>query len=226
MRDLPWLIRASGPGPLRGCRSRTERAARDLAAAAAHVGSPLVLHEAVDIAFCFEARHLPAGTVDLRQGDALGHVLAHPESLLVTAGGHYIGTPVQWDARWRENPGLSHALLVSSAMSGAYYGCTLRAGGEELRFRDAVAEEVIGIAAALVFEDGTELVVHATTHGYRRTTAGGPRRARHVADLLRGAPGVPTEVTSDFLTADELQAEIREAGLLPPQSFRLAGRGT
>ncbi len=73
MTDLPWLIRAEGPGPDRRRTERTEQAALDLAAVARRIDGHLVLHDAVDIGFAFEKRLLPPGTVDLRGGDAVGH---------------------------------------------------------------------------------------------------------------------------------------------------------
>src|SRR3546814_20306062 len=76
MSQTPWLIRAEGPGPERRRAERTSRAALDLAAVVEQTGGHLVLHQAVDISFAFEAHHLPRGTVDLRSGDPLGAALA------------------------------------------------------------------------------------------------------------------------------------------------------
>jgi hypothetical protein len=58
MSDLPWLVRAEGPGPDQRRAERTEQAALDLAAVARRVDGHLVLHEPVDIGFAFEARHM------------------------------------------------------------------------------------------------------------------------------------------------------------------------
>lgn len=223
MTNLPWLVEASGPGPALARAERTEQGARDLAAVDREVDGYLVLHEALDIAFGFEAHQLPPRVVDLRHGDALGHALADDAAVLVTAGGFFIGTPIKRDPRW---PGFlalgrAHAVLGSSALSGEYYGCTLYGDGVR-RFRDGVAEEAVGVAARLVFGDAI-VVVERTTLGYR-TAGPEPIRRRDVSSLLRDLPGLPVEVTSDLLDHDELVAVLAEAGKLPPRSVTVNGR--
>src|SRR3546814_13770489 len=99
MSQTPWLIRAEGPGPERRRAERTSRAALDLAAVVGQTGGHLVLHQAVDISFAFEAHHLPRGTVDLRSGDPLAAALPDPAAVLVSAAGIYIATPTARDPR-------------------------------------------------------------------------------------------------------------------------------
>jgi hypothetical protein len=225
MTDLPWLVRAEGPGPERRQAERTEQAALDLAAVARRVEGHLVLHEAVDIAFAFEAHQLPPGSVDLRHGDALGHALADGSAVLVTAGGIWIGTPIERDPRWArlQELGPPHVVLGSSGLSGAYLGCTLHAD-EVRRFHGGVAERVVGVAARLVFEDGTVVVVERTTIGYRTSGADPVRRSRDLVSILTGVPGLPLRVTSELLDHDELLAVLAEAGKRPPRTLTVNGR--
>src|SRR3546814_17219083 len=68
MSQTPWLIRAEGPGPERRRAERTSRAALDLAAVVEQTGGHLVLHQAVDISFAFEAHHLPRRSEERRVG--------------------------------------------------------------------------------------------------------------------------------------------------------------
>lgn len=225
MRDLPWLIRAEGPEPERRRAERTDRAALDLAAVAHRIDGYLVLHEAVDISFAFEPHHLPPGTVDLRDGDPLGLVLADPGATVVTGVGIYIGTPIAADPRWArlDDLGRTRVLLVSSALSGAYLVCEVD-GPFAGRYLDGVAEQVVGVAARLEYEDGSELVIEGTTIGYRSVVDGQPRNSPSLASIITSVPGIPARVTSELFDVDELAAVLAEANRLPPVSLTLNGR--
>ena len=124
MRKLPWLVYADDASLARSATVRTERAATDLAAIAAAIDGYLVLEDAVDIAFNLEARHLPPGTLDLRDGDPLALALVDVRAVVVSAGGIMIGTPIERDPRWAElgRLGRTRVLLGSSALSGVYFG--------------------------------------------------------------------------------------------------------
>src|SRR3546814_294924 len=171
MSQTPWLIRAEGPGPERRRAEPTSRASLDLAADFETTGVHLVLHQAVDISFALEAHHLPRGTVDMRSGDPLGAALADPDAVLVSGAGIYIGTPIARDPRWTqlEAAGRSRVLLVTSGLSGEYFGCQLE-GSAAARFLDGVREEHVGIAARLTYPDGTVIEVERTTIGDRKST--------------------------------------------------------
>jgi len=226
INDLPWLVVATGPGPARRRAERTERAALDLAAVAERIDGYLVLHEAVDISFAFEARHMPLGTVDLRQeGDAVGLALSDPDAAVVTGAGMYIGTPIAKDPRWGQvaELGRSRALLVTSALSGAYFGCYIH-GPHEGRFRDGIAEQFVGLAARLEYEDGSALNIERTTLGYVSSGFGRPRNSQSLASIIESVPDTPTRVISDLLGEDELVAVLAEAHRLPPASLTLNGR--
>lgn len=225
MRDLPWLIRADGPEPERRRAERTERAALDLAAAAARIDGYLVLHEAVDISFAFEHHHLPPGTVDLRDGDPLGLVLDDPAAAVVTGVGPYIGTPIAADPRWAGLDDLvrTRVLLVTSALSGTYMGCQVH-GPFAGKYLDGIAEQVVGVAARLVYQDGRVLVIERTTIGYRSEGFDHPVNSPSLASIVRSVPGIPAQVTSELLDADELAAVLAEADRLPPASLTLNGR--
>lgn len=225
MKKLPWLVYAEGPESERRDAERTERAALDLAAVAEHIDGYLVLHEAVDIGFAFERRHLPPGAVDLRHGDPLGLVLADPAATVVSGAGIYIGTPIASDPRWAglDDLGRTRVLLVTSALSGAYFGCHVY-GPFAGRYLDGIAEQVVGLAARLVYEDGSVLVIERTTIGYRSSGVGEPRNSPSIASIIRSVPGIPAQVTSELLEVDELAAVLAEAERLPPASLTLNGR--
>ena len=224
MADLPWLVPAFGAGPERNRARRTLRAARDLAAVAQNVDGYLVLHEAVDISFGFQQHHLPPGTVDLRGGDPLGLALADPAAVVVTGAGIYIGTPIARDLRWRELEALnrSRVLLVASALSGDYLGSQVH-GPFAGRYLDGVAEEAVGLAARLTYEDGSELVIERTTIGYRSTGADDRRHSPSMVTIISSVPGIPCEVTSELFDVEELAATLAEAGRLPPLTLTLNG---
>ncbi len=124
MRKLPWLVYADDTTLARSAAVRTEQAAAALAIIAEAIDGYLVLEDAVDIAFSLEARHLPPGTIDLRNGDPLALALADARAVVVSAGGIMIGTPVERDPRWAElgRLGRARVLLGSSALSGTYVG--------------------------------------------------------------------------------------------------------
>ncbi len=225
MTDLPWLIRGSGPEYERRQIQRTGRAALDLAAAAQRIAGYLVLHRAVDISFAFEAQHLPPGTVDLRAGDPLGLAVEDPAATIVTGAGIWIGTPIAHDVRWKEleAQGRSRVLLITSALSGTYFGCQVH-GLFAGRYLDGVAEQVVGIAARLVYGDGSVLVIERTTIGYRSSGVGEPRNSPDLASIIRSVPRIPEKVTSELLDAGELTAALAEAERLPPASLTINGR--
>jgi hypothetical protein len=113
MANLPWLVHAAGAGPDRMRAARTEAASRDLFELADRIrgdGLHLIIEGAVDIAFAFRSRHLPPGTVDARDRDALGIAVADPSGLLVTADGLYIGLRAARDPRWAVLAGLPGAV--------------------------------------------------------------------------------------------------------------------
>ena len=225
MRDLPWLIRAEGPEPERRRAERTERAALDLTAVAQRIDGYLVLHEAVDISFAFDRHHLPPRAIDLRDGDPLGLVLDDPAAVVVTGVGPYIGTPIAADPRWDglDDLGRTRVLLVASGLSGTYLGCRVH-GPFAARYLDGIAEQVVGVAARLVYEDGRVVVVERTTIGHRSVSDDHPVTSPNLASIIRSVPGIPTQVTSELLDADELAAVLAEADRLPPESLTLNGR--
>lgn len=226
MRDLPWLIRAKGPEADRRRAERTERAARDLAAVAARIDGYLVLHEAVDFSFGFEHHHLPPGTVDLREGDPLGLVLDDPAAVVVTGVGIFIGTPIAHDPRWAQLVDLDRprVLLATSGLSGTYFGCQVEGGTFTGKYRDGIDEQVVGVAARLVYEDGRVLVVEQTTIGYRTEGFERPLNSPSLATIVESVPAIPTQVTSELLDADELAVVLAEANRLPPETLTLNGR--
>ena len=129
MQRLDWLAySADEEGLATRVRRRTRDASEHLHLLAEHIsghGLHLVLDEATDIQFSFEPRHLPPWTVDRRfEGDALATAIADPHSVLVTGGGPFLGQPAARDARWDRlaELGRSRATLVSSPLSGRYYG--------------------------------------------------------------------------------------------------------
>lgn len=225
MSDLPWLVRADGPEPERRLIERTQRASLDLGAVAQSIDGYLVLHDAVDIAFALADRHLPRGTLDLRGGDPLGHALGDARAVVVTAGGSWIGMPIERDGRWAllADLGWPRVVLGSGGLSGAYLGCTLY-DPDPRRFLDGVAEQVVGVAARVVYDDGSVLVVERTTIGFRSRGVGPERRSPRMATLVQAVPGIPTRVTSELLDADELATLLADAGRLPPTSLTLNGR--
>ena len=128
MKKLPWLVYSSDDNALRQREEdRTRLASDDLHRYADFVrprGLRLLLHESVDIAFNLQHWQLPADVVDARGQDAVGLALADVATVLVSGGGIFIGSPVQYDPRWRAltRPPRSHAELGSSALSGRYLG--------------------------------------------------------------------------------------------------------
>ncbi|MGK2947358.1 MAG: hypothetical protein ACSLFP_02195 [Acidimicrobiales bacterium] len=225
MPDLPWLVPAAGPEPERRRAERTDRAALDLAAVVAQRGGHLVLHEAVDVSFAFAPHHLPPGTVDLREGDALGAGLADPDAIVVSGAGIFIGTPVAVDPRWAQldELGRHRLLLISSALSGAYFGGQVY-GPRPGRFLDGVAEQVVGLAARLTYADGSVLTIERTTVGYRSSGPEGGRLSPSLVSLVAAVGGVPEQVTSELLDVDELLAVLADAGRLPPETLTLNGQ--
>ncbi len=129
MRRLDWLVYSSDDGELaRRDRRRTLAASEHLHLLAERIGGHglhLVLDEATDVQFSFEPRHLPPWTIDRRfDGDALATAIADPRSVLVTGGGPWLGQPAAHDPRWQRlaDLGRSRATLVTSPLSGRYYG--------------------------------------------------------------------------------------------------------
>ncbi len=85
-------------------------------------------------------------------------------------------------------------------------------------------EQVVGLAARLVYDDGSTLVIERTTICYRSTGIGGPCNSPRLASLISSVARVPLAVTSELLDVDELAAVLAEAERLPPASFTLNGR--
>jgi hypothetical protein len=133
MQQLDWLVYSSDDEALRrSAQTRTRKASDDLFAFADRIrphGLHLVIEDAVDIAFELEDRHLPPRTVDARGLEALDIAAEDPTSVLITAGGIFIGLPIGHDPRWKhlETIGRSRCTLGSSALSGRYLG--LAVGG-------------------------------------------------------------------------------------------------
>jgi hypothetical protein len=131
MQRLDWLVYSSDDEALRrSAQKRTRQASDDLLAFADRIrphGLHLVIEDAVDIAFELEDRHLPPGTVDGRGLDALALAVDDPTSVLITAGGIFIGLPIGHDPRWKhlDTIGRSRGTLGSSALSGAYLGLSV-----------------------------------------------------------------------------------------------------
>lgn len=123
-----WLIPSSDEEATARRRStRTVQASEHLHLLAERIaghGLHLVLEDHVDMAFDLGDRHLPPGTDDRRSNDALGAALSDPSAVIVTGGGHFFGLPIRSDRRWSTlaELGRSRATLISSALSGSYYG--------------------------------------------------------------------------------------------------------
>ena len=84
----PGSSTRDGPEAARREAERTERAPSTWRPIAERLDGYLVLHDAVDIALRFEARHLPAGAVDARDGDPLGLAVADPAAVGRQRGRH------------------------------------------------------------------------------------------------------------------------------------------
>jgi hypothetical protein len=228
MANLPWLVQAAGAGPDRMREARTEAASRDLSELAGRIrgdGLHLIIEGAVDIAFAFRTRHLPPGTVDARDRDALGIAMADPTGLLVTADGLYIGLRAARDPRWAvlASLGRSRGRLGSSALSGWYHGLVVD-GPHAGRFRDGVREELVAVEAELVYDDRTTARIEETTLGHVVRRGDETIRCRSLAEAIRSSERMPVEVTSAVHTAGELASILEDAGRMVPPSLVLNGQ--
>ncbi len=227
MTNLPWLIQASGPGPgLRRAR-RTEEARRDLAAFAGRIrdhGLHLIVEDAVDIAFEFEARHLPPDTVDARGTDALGIALDDPTAVLITADGYFIDLRIGVGSRWEElaTLGRSRGRLGSNALSGWYYGLVVD-GPQTSRFRNGVREQVAAVEAELVYADGSVARIERTTLAHIVHRNDQTIRCRSLVDAIRWTERLPVQATSAVYNAGDLAALLAEADRLVPTVLVLNG---
>lgn len=227
MTNLPWLIQASGPGSAQMRAERTNTASRDLAALADRIrghGLHLVIEEAVDIAFAFDAHDLPPDAIDARGTDALGIALDDPTSLLVTADGFYIGLRIARDARWEELAvlGRSRGRLGSSALSGWYYGLVVD-GPHAGRFRGGVREELVAVEAELVYGDGSVARIERTSLAHVVHRSDETIRCRSLVDAIRWTERLPVQVTSTVHTATELASLLADADRLVPPALVLNG---
>jgi len=228
MTNVPWLIQASGPGPARSRAERTEEASRDLAALADRIrgqGLHLVLEDAVDIAFEFDAHHLPPGTIDARGVDALTIALDDPTAVLITADGFYIGLRIARDDRWEQLAvlGRSRGRLGSNALSGWYYGLVVE-GPQAGRFRDGIREELVTVEAELVYGDGSVARIERTTLAHVVHRSDETTRFRSLVDAIRWTEALPVQVTSAVYTASELASLLAEADRLVPPALVLNGQ--
>lgn len=227
MTNVPWLIQASGPGPAQRRAERTEEASRDLAALADRIrgrGLHLIIEDAVDTAFEFEARRLPPDAIDARGADALGIALDDPTAVLVTADGSYIGLRIARDSRWEELAALgrSRGRLGSSGLSGWYYGLVVD-GPQADRFRDGVREELVAVEAELVYGDGSVARIERTTLAYVFHRSDQTIWCRSLVEAIRWSERLPVQVTSAVYTASELASLLAEADRLVPPALVLNG---
>lgn len=139
MQRLDWLACSSDDDGARRRRElRTRLASEDLHRLADHVGRDglhLLIDDAVDLAFDFQERHWPPGTVDARGLDALDLAIVDHTSVLVTAGGIFIGDPISNDPRWHLLRDLdrTRATVGSSGLGGRYLGL-VATGPHGIRF--------------------------------------------------------------------------------------------
>jgi hypothetical protein len=227
MTNLPWLVRASGPGPALQRARRTEEASRDLAALADRIrghGLHLVIEGAVDIAFELETRHLPPDAVDARGTDALGIALDGPTAVLVTADGSFIGLRIGSDPRWEQLAALgrSRGRLGSSALSGGYHGLLVD-GPQAARFRNGVREQLVAVEAVLVYGDGSVARIERTTLAHIVHRNDTRIRCRSFVDAIRWTERLPVQATSAVYDASELAALLAEADRVVPPELVLNG---
>lgn len=199
MKHLPWLVQAAGPGPARMRARRTEEASRDLAALADRIrgsGLHLVIEDQVDLLFTFEARHLPAGTVDGRRADALGAALDDPSAVLITIDGPYVGLAVGRDPR------LARACRPRPLAWTPRRERVVRVVPRARRGRSA----------------------RRTTLGFVAHHADGTTRHRSLIDAIQWTERLPVTVTSASHDAASLAALLADADRLVPPSLVLNGR--
>jgi hypothetical protein len=179
----------------------------------------------VDIAFAFQDRHLPPGTVDARDRDALGLAVADPTGLLITADGIYIGLRIARDPRWPvlATLGRSRGTLGSSALSGGYYGLVVD-GPHAGRFRDGVREELVAVEAELVYGDGSIARIEQTTLGHVVHRGDETIRCRSLVEAIGSSERMPVEVTSAVHTAEELASILEDADRMVPPALVLNGQ--
>ena len=204
---------------------RSERAAVDLAAcatwAAGH-GLHLVLEYHVVSRFTFIDAHLPPATVDARNADALSLAIADPTALLVTAGGHYWGTPLTGHRDWPAFAALPRtwAVLGVSALTGAYYGIFVD-GAHVERFVGGVREETLGVEATIELTDGSLAIAVRTTIGVRLEHGGTTVLCRDLGEALKAIERPVARVDASGYETSTLAALIEQAAVLPDDSLVL-----
>jgi hypothetical protein len=204
---------------------RSERAAVDLAAcatwAAGH-GLHLVLEHHVVSRFTFFDVQLPPATVDARNDDALALAIADPTALLVTAGGHYWGTPITGHRDWPAFAALSRtwAVLGVSALSGGYYGIHVH-GAHVERFIGGVREQTIGVEATIELTDGSLAIAMRTTIGVRLEHGSRTVLCDDLGEALEAIEPPAARVDASGYETSTLAALIEQAALLPDDSLVL-----
>jgi hypothetical protein len=199
--------------------ARARIAAPDLATCAAWAageGMHLVIDGRVGEFFPFTREQLPGGTVDARDGDSLAVVLEDPAGLLVTLGGLWLGTPVKRDRRWAgfERRERTWAVLVVSALSGAYYGLHV-SGTHRERFVSGVRERLLRVEAIVELSDGSVVDIERTTIDYRVTFKGSTQHARTLEGALKVLEQPVTRVESNVHDEEVLATAVERAGVLP-----------
>jgi hypothetical protein len=208
---------------------RANYAAFDLAACAGwadSLGLHLMIEANVTRHFAFApADHFPSGTVDLRDGDAVSAAVADPSALLVTAGGHWWGMPVNGHPQWKELRLVDHtwAVLVVSMLSGGYYGLHVD-GAHNERFVNGLHVRPIGIEAILELADGATVQVVQTNVDFEVEIDGKLHRHRLFSEALEAIGRPVIRVDSSALDDAELATAIEVAGLLPDRFVVLNGR--
>jgi len=206
---------------------RTEQAAADLTACsswAAEHRLHLLLEHRVATRFSFVDAHLPGGTVDARDMDALALAIADPTALLVTAGGHYWGTPLTQQGDWATFTTLPRtwAVLGVSALTGIYYGLHVK-GIHAARFVGGVREEPRGIDATIRLVDGSVATAVRTTVGMRLEHGDTTRFCDDLDEALALIELPVIRIDAPRYDSSTLAALVEQAGVLPDESVVLNG---
>lgn len=214
--------------PVRVHAWRSERAARDLATCATWAGEHglhLVLEAQTTRHFAFLDSQLPPGTVDARHVDALAIATTDPTALVVTAGGHYWGTPLTRTRGWNAYAAQPRtwAVLVVSRLTGAYYGLHVYGANIECFVGGVQEEEIVGADATVVLVDGSVATVVRTTVGARLEDRGTTKYFPDLAAALRSIGKPVVRITASGFATASLARLVEQAGVLPDEALVLNG---
>ena len=206
---------------------RSDRAGVDLAACAtwaAGVGLHLLLEQHVASRFTFADTQLPPATVDARDGDALAIAIAEPTALLITAGGHYWGTPLTGHPDWPAFDALPRTwgVLGVSALTGTYYGLHVHGAHEEC-FVGGVREETVGIEATIELVDASVATALRTTIGVRLEHGDRFVLCRDLGKAFNTIRRPVARVDAPAYETATLAALIEQAAVLPDDALVLNG---